>query len=253
MVTAILFFATAGCGNAGSQAQAGFGAVDDVFKSLSRVADDAGRLARDKGQAAELNRLSGQLDDLLKRVPASNTLSSADRAAVQRATEQARLARDIAKALGVSDQIAGLISKDSVDIVQASRRALTTGMTPALQLRLQTATQKVLKETTCQLMLSQIPRKTSGLSATAPAGSPSYRPLQPPTALNVYRDLEAQIGQVDQALSEARKYVDLSSAVGKLLTKSSGYVSKVKNTMTAASWDNVGAFRVYMQLCVLKN
>jgi hypothetical protein len=44
--------------------------------------------------------------------------------------------------------------------------------------------------------------------------------------------------------------VDLSGLSSELLDTASGYVSKVKKVMTAATWESSGAFQVYMRHCL---
>ncbi|MCT9625614.1 hypothetical protein HWD94_10805 [Pseudarthrobacter equi] len=215
------------------------------------MGDDAGRLAKGSGRATELSRVSGQFDDMLKRLPSNSTLSSADRAAVQRAAEQIRMAREIANGLGVSEDVTRLINQDTLDLVKLSRRALTGGMTPTLQRRLESVSQKVLKETTCHLMITYMPRRTTGATApAAPGTGPYYRPSPSPTVVDVYRNLENKLGSAGQLLTEAKTYFNMVGLAGGLLTKSSGYLTRLKNTMTAVTWENAGAFRVYARLCL---
>ncbi|MFN3924879.1 MAG: hypothetical protein ACK4K6_14710, partial [Pseudarthrobacter sp.] len=77
-----------------------------------------------------------------------------------------------------------------------------------------------------------------------------YLPPARPTFQDVYTKLKTTIEKADTALSTATLYVNLSGLTSALLSKSSGYVSKAKNSMTATSWENAGALRLYMQICV---
>ena len=251
MVVAVFVATTTACSGAGSQTQARLGAADDVVKALSRVTDDAARQITGRGQAPELNRLSGELDDLLKRAPQGSSLSAVDKAAVQRAAQQAALAREIAKALGVADEITALITKDSVELVKGFRHSWTNRLTPARYQRLEASAQSVLKDTTCQLFLDAMPTRVGpSPSPLAQATLPSYLPPARPTFQDVYTKLKTTMEKADAALSTATLYVNLYGLTSALLSKSSGYVSKAKNSMTATSWENAGALRLYMQICV---
>lgn len=251
MVAALLLLGAAGCGNAGNQAQAGFGAVDDVFRALSRAADDAARLAKGRGNTSQLNDVSSKIDDLLRRAPENVALSPDERAVLRRAAQQAAIAREIATALGLTDEVKGFISKEAVELVKGFRYSSANRLSPALQRHLEEAGISILRDTTCKAFLAAMPQRAASLpSPTAQATPPSYRRATSPSFTSVYRSLETKIKAADSGLSEVTRYVNLSGLTSGVLSKSAGYVGKIKNSMTAATWENAGAMRAYLRLCV---
>ncbi|MFJ5957480.1 hypothetical protein ACIQC5_16175 [Paenarthrobacter sp. NPDC092416] len=237
--SAALLVAGSGCGGAKS-----------ALSGLSSSSDDAAKLLSRSANAAELDSMASKLDTLISEVPKGSGLSASEQAAVDLAAQRTAVLKELARMYGASDDVVGLISKDAVTLVSGS---ILQTPSKAFREHLDSATQSLLKDTLCSSFADEMSSASGQTWTLAPAPSlPSPVGFQAPTQQSVLAELNAGIAAADFQLSAARRVVDLSGLSVKILAKVSGYVGKIKDTMTAAAWNNSGAFHAYLRHCVLK-
>jgi hypothetical protein len=214
------------------------GPVAKGIEGLSGATDDAGRMVSHAADASELRAASTKLDDYLKDVPSGTSLSPEEQSLVDLATQRSAAFKQIADMLGVADGVKDLISKDSVLLVTGSIRR---DPGPEFRSKLDEAAEKILKNTTCSIAADEANRQL-------------VKPTSSPTASrpNPYADLTKAVTSANYVVSTVQNYVDLAGLSSSILSKASGYVGKAKGLVTAASWNNGGAFQAYVHMCLLR-
>lgn len=219
--------------------------VVPALSSLGSSSDEAAKLLARPAQATEFSTLASKLDDLLGEIPKGTTLSASEQASIELAAQRAARLKELARMLGASDDIADAFSKDAVELVTGS---LLQNPSKAFREHLDATAQSLLRDTLC----STFAKQASASSGVTPTISPPPGEGRLLTTLAVYDSLKASVSDAHFLLSEASKAADLFGLSNKIVAKASGYVGKLKSTMTAATWQDSGAFHAYMRHCVLK-
>lgn len=216
---------------------------EGAVTALKGAAKEASALLGRQADAAEFSGLSNRLKGMIRDAPDMSGLSSAEKTIVDNAAQDAQALQEVAGMLGVADSIKDLINPDTVLLARGSFRQRPS---EAFETKLDKVAAKILKDTTCNTFASEMNVLSSHPTFTAVPGSV---PMQPNT--NVYGDLTQALTDTNYAISQVQQYVDLSGLSSRILSTASGYVGKVKKTVTAAAWDNGGAARAYVHACVL--
>ncbi|MBG0738301.1 hypothetical protein IV500_02495 [Paeniglutamicibacter antarcticus] len=206
-----------------------------ALSRLSSAMDDAGRLVSRAADASELSGASTTLEDILKTAPKGSALNEGERAIVESARQRSAALTEIAGMLGVADEVKGLISADSVTLL---RGAFLRQPSEAMQRTMEAAGKAIGKESACAAF-------ANGMDASSPS-----RTAQSPSAAGIYLDLTQAVSDAGYNITEVQRVVDLHGLSSRMLSAAGQYVGKVKKTMTAAAWNNGGAFQAYLRICV---
>jgi hypothetical protein len=212
--------------------------LQDLFRGLRGATDDAGKVVAKAATPEELRASSTKIDDYLKDVPKGTSLTPEQQAARDLAAQRSDIAKEIADMLGVADRFKALITEDSVFLV--------TGSTmhdpgPKFRAMLDEAAEKALREATCSIAADEADRQL--VKPESPLAGSGPKP---------YAELTAAIENADYLVSSAEEFVDIAGLSSNILSTASGYVDKVKQTVSASAWNNGGAFQAYIRFCVLR-
>lgn len=212
--------------------------LQELFQGLRGATDDAGKVVAKASTPEELRAASSKIDDYMKDIPAGSSLTAEQQAARDLAAQRSKIANEIADMLGFADQVKALITEDSVFLV--------TGSTihdpgPEFRAMLDEAAEKVLREATCSIAADEADRNL-------------VKPESPLAVSNLdpYAELNAAIVNANYLLSSAKEFVDVAGLSSNILSIASGYLDKIKKTVSAAAWSNGGAFQTYVRFCVLR-
>lgn len=235
-VLSVLFVALligSGCG--------GGGGASNAIRAAQRLADDAATLTkRADVDPGEFTNLSRKLDDQLAQVP-EGSLTEAERKAFENASQMSAVLRGLATLTDESDRILSLISEDAMTLVMG--RIWYKNPSAAFQTRVHDATGRLLRESACSMFSQAMSAESAAL-----APEPDIQP--PPSEAQVVAALQNVLTAAGDDLSQIEEVVDLTGLSSKILVKARNYHSRISNTVEALSWQNAGAFRVYMRHCV---
>lgn len=217
-----------------------------ALANLKSSADEAGNLMARAADPSEFKSLSTKMDDILKEIPEGTALSATEKATVDLAAQRAAALKEVAAMFGVSDEVMSVISKDAVELVSGS---MIQQPTQAFRQHMDATAQRLLKSTTCSLFADEMSGPPTASPSPLP-GIPSPAPFQPPTHRSVWEALKGAIAAANYQLDEVNQVVDLAGLSSELLSTATGYVSKVKKAMTAATWESSGAFQAYWRHCL---
>lgn len=213
------------------------GPAAKALENLKGASDEAGKIAIQAADPSELRAASTKLDGLMKEVPSGTSMTAEEQSMYDLAGQRAAAYKEIADRLQVPG-LAALISKDSVLLVSG---ATVQDPGPKFRALLEEAVGNILRDTTCSIAADEANRQLV-----------KPNPLLPASASDPYTELTKVVTATDNAVSTVQKYVNLSGLSSTIVTKASSYVGMAKKTVSAAAWNNGGAFRTYLRLCVLK-
>lgn len=212
--------------------------LQELFHGLRGANDDAGKVLAKTATAEELRAASTKIDDYLKDLPNGTSLTPEQQAARDLAAQRSKIANEIADMLGVADQVKALITEDSVFLVTGS---IMHDPGPKFRAMLDEAAEKVLREATCSVAADEADRQLVKPESPLAVSRP-----------NPYAELTAAIENAEYLVSSAEEFVNIAGLSRNILPKASGYLDKVKKTVSAAAWNNGGAFQTYIRFCVLR-
>jgi hypothetical protein len=212
--------------------------LQELIQGMRGATDDAGKVVAKAATPEELRAASTKIDDYLKDVPNGTTLTPEQQAARDLAAQRSDIAKEIADMLGLAERYSALITEDSVFLVTGS---IIRDPGPKFRAMLDEAAEKVLRESTCSIAADEADRQLVKPESPLAVSRP-----------NPYAELTAAIENADYLVSSAEEFVDIAGLSSTILSKASGYVDKVKKTVSAAAWSNGGAFQTYIRYCVLR-
>lgn len=217
--------------------------VKDAMAALKGHTDEATNLLTRPADPAEFSALSSRLKGTIKEVPDNASLTQAEKQQFENSAQTADVLQEIAEIFELADNIKALISKDSVLLVGGSFRQNPSDEFAAM---LEKAAQNILKDTACSMFYDEMNAVSPMPASTVPGTGFSG----PATENTVYRALTQAIDDANFIISSAKEVVDLTGLSNQMLSTASGYVGKVKKAVTATAWNNGGATRAYLQVCV---
>jgi hypothetical protein len=219
------------------------GAVSGI-SALKSEAEKAIPLLAGEAKPAEYSALSGRLKQMAAEVPNPAGLKDDEKAVMNTADQTANALQEIFDLFGATESIKKLISPDSVTLV---RGWFLRQHSPEFEAKMDQVAEKVLTDTTCGLFSDEMSRLTARPTFTPRPGTVPARPTT-----NVYGALNKAITDASLSVSTVQQYVNLSGLSNQILSKASDYLGRAKNTVAAASWQNGGATRAYLEVCVYK-
>lgn len=145
--------------------------------------------------------------------------------------------------LGAADSITALLSQDALLRV---RGPLRSRVSTAFEDKMEEATENLLRDAACDTFANEMNQR-----APHPTFTPLPGQIQTRTRTNLYDALVQSVIEANYSLEEVQRYVNLSGLSSQILTTATGYVGKIKKTVTASTWQNGGAARTYLQFCLL--
>jgi hypothetical protein len=234
VLAVFLAAATSACGgNPKAAVSALKAAVEEAPVLISRPADPA-----------EFSNLSNRLKAMSHEVTASGGLSDTEQTIVDTATQRAAILQEIAGMLGVPESIKGLFKPDAVLLVRGSFLRKTSS---EFEAKLDEAAEKILVDSTCSALFKEMSALSFHPTVTAQPGESGAPAAQ---SQDIYAELTQVVTATGNDLSVVQQYVDLSGLSSSILSAATGYVGKVKKTVSVSAWDNGGAARAYLQVCV---
>lgn len=236
VLCAVLLAAVTACGGAKSV---------QAVANLRGVTDEAGVLMGRAADPSDFTVLSQRMDDILKEVPTSSSLSADERAIVDLAARRTAALKELASMLGASDEVMGWISQDAVELVSAS---MIVQPSTAFRQHLDNTVNRLLKDTSCTMFADAMSASSASPSPLPGVSSPAS--FGPPTQRGLWADLEDAVAAANYRLDDVNRVVDLAGLSSGILSTATGYVSRVKKTMDAATWESSGALQAYLRHCL---
>lgn len=212
--------------------------------ALKSESEKALPLFADQAKPGEYSALANKLKQMKAEVPNPGSLTADEKEILDTADQRAQALQGIFDLFGATEDIKKFITKDSVSLVQGS---FVRQPSQAFEAKMDQVAEKILTDTTCGLFSDEMTKLTARPTFTPRPGTVPSRP-----STNVYAALTKAITDANLAVSTVQQYVNLSGLSSRILSTASGYLNKAKNTVTAASWQNGGATRAYLQVCVYK-
>lgn len=237
IIALFLAAAAADCGNA----------VKSAISAVVKGSDDTSRVVIHAADPTDLKTAANGLDDLVAKVPNKGSLSPAETAAVTNAESQAAALREFAVLLGAADEVAALITKDSVLLVKGSF-IFGQNPTPQFAAYMDNVAEALLKDTTCSSFATLMSAQQSQAVAQY---APSFTRVQP-SEPGVRQALVARLTSVGYQLDDVQSVLDTVGISSKIVTTAKGYVGKTSSAVTATTWNNSGATNAYLRLCIFR-
>lgn len=223
------------------------GAVKSALTGVNQSKEEVGRIVIHEESSSALRMRAQELDSARAKVPKDADLSTSEKADLENAAQIAAHLKDMAEMVGVSENIASLISEDAGELVMGSilqRRQPSA----ALDAHRRKTSESLLRDTMCSQFSSWM---SAMKKSEAERQRKGFTPLSP-NKEGVFTALNQYFGSAQSLIKEANQVFDAGGFSKDILTKANTYIDRLKATMTAASWQNEGAFHAYMRHCVIK-